>query len=658
MTLHCTIEGSIAVLTIDRPPVNAIGADLRSALLAATETLGGHPNVHSVVLTTARKLFAAGADVSEFDGPLISPTLPEVIAAIETSPQLWIAAIRGMAFGGGLELSMACRYRIATDNAAFALPEINLGIVPGAGGTQRLPRLVGVDEAVAVAAENRKLDATTALRLGLVDRLVAEPLSEAAIAFAQEALRRPPPSLARDRQAASPGDAFWQAAEQRIARKARGAAAPLAALHAVRVGIERGFEEGLAQERATFIELRQSTEAAAMRRLFFAERANSRLPRFPEPAGPSIDRIGIVGAGLMGCGIAAAMVKGGYPVTLADRDDRGLARAEDALRTIFSGEAKRDDKPQLVDERLAMVRFDIGPDGMQDCELVVEAVFEDLELKQDVFAQLERRCHPGTILATNTSYLDPREIFRPISDRTRTIGLHFFSPAPVMKLLEVIPLPQTSDTTKATAHKLARRLGKTPVVAGICEGFIGNRMLRRYRRAAENLVCRGNPPAAVDAAMRDYGFAMGPFEAQDMAGLDIAHRALEAARAGGQKIPVGPLDLLVAAGRRGQKTGAGWYDYQPGERTPRPSAQADAILAPLMAKRPPLPPEEIARLLVEAMAEEGDAIRRGGVAASAADIDLVQVLGYGFPRHRGGPMFATGRLGPAEARRSNTGDLQ
>jgi 3-hydroxyacyl-CoA dehydrogenase len=265
-------------------------------------------------------------------------------------------------------------------------------------------------------------------------------------------------------------------------------------------------------------------------------------------------------------------------------------------------------------------------------------------LKRKVFAQLERCCRPGTILATNTSYLDPRQIFRPISDRTRTIGLHFFSPAHVMKLLEVIPLPHTSDTTKAAAHELARRLGKTPVVAGICEGFIGNRMLRRYRRAAEALVCRGNPPAAVDAAMRDYGFAMGPFEAQDMAGLDVAYRALEAARAAGQAIPVGPVDLLVGAGRTGQKAGGGWYDYWPGERTPRPSPQADAILAPLVATHPPLPSKKIAGLLVEAMAEEGDAILREGIAASAADIDLVQALGYGFPRHRGGPMFATGRL--------------
>lgn len=644
MTVHIRRKGGVALVTIDNPPVNALGVAVREQLIEAVRAFDANPEVAIVILIGAGRLFVGGADITEFDKPVEVPTLPDLIAAVEASRSPWIAAMHGVALGGGLELAMACRYRIATSDSSFALPEINLGIVPGAGGTQRLPRLVGLAEAVGVIAENRRLDAATAQRIGLIDAVIAQPLEEEALAFAWAATDRPAPPLARDRPLAAPDPAFWAEAEHRIARSARGNCAPLEALRVLRTGAEQGFAAGLAEERRMFLRLRQSAEAAALRHIFFAERAALR-PLVPRgTAAVPVKRVGVVGAGLMGTGIAAALRKAELDVMLTDRDEAGRERGAATLRALFDAEARRSGDNGLPDRRMAGVRFATGLDALGDCDLVIEAVFEDLAIKRTLFAALEDRCRPDAVLATNTSYLDPRAVFAGLANPGRCIGLHFFSPAHVMKLLEIVPLPETRAPVRTAAHDLARAMGKIPVVSGICEGFIGNRILKRYRGEAERLVRAGLGPAAIDAAMCTYGFAMGPFVMQDMAGLEIAYLTREAARARGEEVPVGPVDLLVRAGRTGQKVGKGWYDYAGGSRAPQPSPEVAVLLAPLAVPTQRLEGAEIANLLVGAMAAEGDAILAEGIAASAADIDLVEVLGYGFPRHRGGPMFAAKQL--------------
>ena len=570
--------------------------------------------------------------------------MPDLIGRIESAAKPWIAAIRGAAFGGGLEVPLGCRMRVATEDAKFALPEVNLGIIPGAGGTQRLPRLIGIETALRMAAENLQLDGVRAAELGLVDRLVREPLVDAAVDFALEALESPLPEPASRRPMVAADPATWEEAGQRIRRSARGASAPLLALDALRFGVENGFDAGLANERSIFLKLRASEEAAALRHLFFAERAAPRPADLRGTAPLPLASAGVVGGGTMGVGIAAALRNAGIPVVLVERDQQSLERGLAALKAIFEAARK---KASLTDEeaeaRMQGVTGAVGYEALALCDLVIEAVFEDVAIKREVFASLGRICRADAILATNTSYIDPRQIAEGLPDPGRFIGLHFFSPAQVMKLLEIVPTPETRPDVVATSFELARRLGKVPVRSGICDGFIGNRILRRYRAEAEALLRDGVAPAAVDAAMRGFGYAMGPFEMQDMAGLDISFLHREAARARGEQIAETPGDLLVRAGRKGQKSGGGWYDYAPGERTPVPSQEAARIIAPLVGAPIEIAADRIVSRLIAAMASEGQAILDEGIAASPADIDLVEVHGYGFPRKRGGPMFLTKR---------------
>ena len=638
-------DGDIAIVTVDNPPVNALSQALRQGLWDAAATLDADPSVRAVVLICAGRTFIAGADVTEFGKPPLEPHLPDLVDRIEGAEKPWTAAIHGSALGGGFEVAMGCRFRVALDSASVGLPEVTLGIVPGASGTVRTPRLAGIEAAVDLVTSGKPVRAAKALSLGLIDAVFASDLQANAVAFARDALTRdlPPPVSARP--VAAPDSAFWDSRSQAVAKAAKGADAPLRALGCLRKAAEAPFAEAMAFERQTFLDLRGSDQAAALRHVFFAERAAPRPAHLRDVDPLPLRRAGVVGGGTMGAGIAAALRDAGIPVTLIERDGQALARGTATLRGIFENAVKRG---KLSDaqarDRMAGVTATTDHAALADADLVIEAVFEDIAVKRAVFDRLARACRPDAVLATNTSYLDPRLIANGLPHPDRFIGLHFFSPANVMRLLEIVPVPETSDRTLATGFALARLLNKIPVQSGICEGFIGNRILKRYRASAEALVCQGIAIADIDAAMRGYGFAMGPFEAQDLGGLDIAFLQREGARAAGRAVPETLGDILVRAGRKGQKTGGGWYDYAPGERRPQPSAAVADLLADRITGGARMDRDSIARHLIGEMAAEGQAILDEGIAARASDIDLVEIHGYGFPRWRGGPMFAGASL--------------
>ncbi|WP_018633767.1 FAD-dependent oxidoreductase [Neomegalonema perideroedes] len=642
-------EGEIALVIIDNPPVNALSQALRQELWAAADRLDADPEIKAVVLLCAGRTFIAGADVSEFGKPPMEPHLPDLVDRIEDATKPWIAAIHGSALGGGFEVALGCRFRVALESASVGLPEVTLGIIPGASGTVRTPRLAGVAAAAELITGGRPLKAAKAKAAGLIDAVIhgedpGEDLRAGALAFAREALTRPLPPKTSERPVAAPEPGFWAEQESAAAKRAKGEAAPLRALASLRKAAEAPFAEAMAFERATFLDLRGSEQAAALRAVFFAERAAPRPVHLKGVEPKALKRVGVIGGGTMGAGIAAALRDAGFSVTLIERDAEALARGEANLRGIFAGGVKRGKLTEAQAEaRMAGASFSTDYAALAEADLVIEAVFEEIGVKRAVFAELARHCRPEAILATNTSYLDPRAVAEGLSHPERFIGLHFFSPANVMKLLEIVPIPETAPEVLATGFALARALGKIPVQAGICEGFIGNRILKRYRAAAENLVRQGVAIAEIDAAMRDHGFAMGPFEAQDLGGLDIAFLQREGARAAGRNVPETLGDLLVKAGRKGQKTGGGWYDYAPGERKPQASAATTELLAPRIALGSPLDRKTIAERLVGEMAAEGEAILAEGVALQPSDVDLVEIHGYGFPRWRGGPMFATGR---------------
>ncbi|TNE90117.1 MAG: 3-hydroxyacyl-CoA dehydrogenase, partial [Rhodobacteraceae bacterium] len=580
----------------------------------------------------------------EFGKPPMEPHLPDLVARIEGAQKPWIAAIHGAALGGGFEIAMGCRFRVALEGASVGLPEVTLGIVPGASGTVRTPRLAGVQAAVDLVTGGKPVKAAKAKALGLIDAVVSGDMQDAALAFAREALGQPLPLPVSQRPITAPEPGFWEAQQAAIGRRARGEAAPLRALECLRKAAETSFDEAMAHERATFLELRASEQAQALRAVFFAERAAARPAHLRDVEPVALRKVGVIGGGTMGAGIAAALRDAGLPVTLIERDAEALARGIGNLKAIFGGGVKRGKLSEAqAAERLAGVSGATDYAALANTDLVIEAVFEEIGVKRAVFAELARHCRDDAILATNTSYLDPRVIAEGLPNPGRFIGLHFFSPANVMKLLEIVPTPQTSDQALATGFALGRALNKIPVQAGICEGFIGNRILKRYRAAAEGLLRKGVAIPEIDAAMRGYGFAMGPFEAQDLGGLDIAFLQREGARAAGQAVPEALADILVRAGRKGQKTGGGWYDYAPGERAPRPSTMVAELLAPHVTEFVAMTGEEIAAELVGQMAAEGQAILDEGIARSPSDIDLVEIHGYGFPRWRGGPMFAAQR---------------
>ncbi|MCO6179349.1 3-hydroxyacyl-CoA dehydrogenase NAD-binding domain-containing protein [Ciceribacter sp. RN22] len=632
-------EGKIAVVTVDNPPVNALSQAVRQGLCEAVAALDADPGVAAVVLTCAGRTFIAGADVNEFGKPPQPPHLPDAISAIEMAAKPWIAAIHGSALGGGFEVALGCRFRLAAREASVGLPEVTLGIVPGAGGTVRTVRLAGVEVAVDLVTTGKPVRALRAIELGLIDRIVEGDLRSGAVTFAENLADELPVPLSL-RAAPSMPETFWENAEGAIAKRVRGEIAPLRALACLRRATEVDFASAMAFERTTFLNLRASKQAAALRHVFFAERAAPRPAPLAGIETRPLRNAAVIGGGTMGAGIAAAFRDAGLPVILIERDDAAVERGLANLKAIFDGAVKRGRLTEVAAEaRLAGVIGSTDYAALADCDLVIEAVFEELSVKRQVFDELGRVCRADAVLATNTSYLDPREIAQGLPRPGRFIGLHFFSPANVMKLLEIVPTPETDAATLATGFALARLLGKVPVRAGICEGFIGNRILKRYRAEAEALVRQGVAIADVDAAMRAFGFAMGPFEAQDLGGLDIAFLQREGARAAGLDVPETLGDILVRAGRKGQKTGGGWYDYKPGDRRAHPSQEVDQLLHGHIKPAAALDAAAIADRLVSAMAREGEAILAEGVAERASDIDLVEIHGYGFPRWRGGPMF-------------------
>jgi len=651
MTVAITHEGTIAIVTVDNPPVNALSQALRQALAGAVSVIDADASVRAAVLICAGRTFIAGADVSEFGKPPVPPHLPDVVAGIEAAKKPWVAAIHGSALGGGLEVALGCAYRVAVASANLGLPEVKLGIIPGAGGTVRLLRLIGASAAVELVTNGSPIDARKAMAIGLVDTVAEGDLLSAAIAFAREAADKPRPRPLSECTVLPVEDGFWERAEETVAARAKREIAPLRALACIRTASEVDFATAAAFERETFLELRGSAQAAALRHVFFAERA---APRPPELAGMvprDIRSAAVIGGGTMGAGIAAALRDAGLPVVLVERDETAVERGLANISRIFDGAARRGRiSSDVAAERMAGV---VGTDDyrlLADTDLVIEAVFEDLAVKRAVFARLAEVCRADAVLATNTSYLDPEEIGEGLVQPERFLGLHFFSPAHVMKLLEIVPTGRTVPEVLATGFALARLLGKIPVRAGICDGFIGNRILKVTRAQAELLLLSGATPAAVDAAMRAFGLPMGPFEAQDLGGLDIAAFQRKAARERG-KTPFAPVaDRLCAMGRLGQKSNGGWYDYRPGERAPRPSDIVAAIIAEEASGRPQRNWDEVsvADAIILPMVNEAVLILDEGVAARAADIDLVQVHGYGFPRWRGGPMHYAQARGLAE----------
>ena len=640
MPLSLMRHGDIALVTLDNPPVNALSQAVRQALWEMVATLDADAGVKAVVLACAGRTFIAGADVSEFSRPPQPPHLPDLVKRIEDAQKPWVAAIHGSALGGGLEVALGCAARVAVPSAMLGLPEVTLGIIPGAGGTTRTPRLIGMEAAATLVTSGKPVKAAAAKAMGLIDAVIEGDLVAGAIAFAR-GLTRPVPL--RQRALQPMPDAFWDEKRAVVAKAARGEIAPLKALESLREASEVDFEAASAFERETFLALRVSPQASALRSIFFAERAAPRPPELNGIEARALKAVGVVGGGTMGAGIAAAALDAGLAVTLIERDDAALARGIANLTGIVEGAVKRGKlTPEAALLRLAGVKASTDYAALAQADLVIEAVFEDLGIKRAVFEAAAKVVRADALLATNTSYLDPEAIFAGVPGAERCLGLHFFSPAQVMKLLEIVPCAATAPSVLATGFALARLMAKIPARAGICDGFIGNRILKTTRAQAERLLLAGATPADVDAAMRAFGLPMGPFEAQDLGGLDIAAFQRQAARARGET-PFAPVaERLCALGRFGQKTRGGWYDYAEGSRTP---VLSDVVSAEIRAAAheagvaaQSLDAQTIQQAILYPMVNEGAKILAEGIALRAADIDLVKVHGYGFPRYAGGPM--------------------
>ncbi|MBB5373020.1 FAD-dependent oxidoreductase [Acidocella aromatica] len=643
-------HGAVAVVQINEPPVNALSKAVREGLISAMRELAQDQAVTAIVLSGGAGRFIAGADLREMSLPPDAPFLPDVVAAIEAMTKPVVAAIDGAALGGGLEIALACDLRLGSPGATLGLTETRLGIIPGAGGTQRLPRLVGVGQAMTLIAEGRVMAANEARDLGILDEVIEADLLAVAVSRAPGTAKRPVSALpvpARDTVAED-------AASEKALKGAKGVPAIAEALRVVRAAGEMDFGEGLALERASFLGLRESEEAKALRHLFLAAREAGKVPGLAGATARPVVRAAVIGAGTMGAGIAVALADSGWPVALIERDDAaataGLARVRGTYeKQVQSGRLSGDDAAA----KLCRVSATADWAALMEADLVIEAAFEDLEVKRSIFRRLDGAAKPGAVLASNTSYLDIDAIATVTSRPRDVVGLHFFSPANVMKLLEIVRAAHTAPDVLATALAVAKRLGKQPIVAGNCDGFIGNRIYAVYRRHAEYLVEDGAAPQEVDAALEAYGFAMGVFAVSDMSGLDIAYamrQRREARRDPRERYVVIP-DRLCEAGRLGRKTGAGWYAYDATGRKIVDTATEKLISEAREAKGIVprlLSPEQIQRRLLAVMANEGAKALAEGVALRASDIDLTFVNGYGFPRLKGGPMFAADQIGLAQ----------
>ena len=649
-TVRYEERGGVALITIDNPPVNGLGDTARRGLAEGLARAAASTAVRAVVLQGAGKLFCGGADIRQFNTPAASaqPMLREVNRSIEASAKPVVACIHGVALGGGLELALACHYRIAEASARLGLPEVNLGLVPGGGGTQRLPRLIGAPAALQLITSGKPVDARKALVLGLVDAVIDGEREAAAIAFALEQAGKAHPVLA-NRPPAAMSAAEIDIQRQALNPKARNAIAQRSAVDCVRAATELEFEAGLDRERALFDELVAGVPSKALRHLFFAEKEAA---KFAGTAARAIRSVAILGAGTMGGGIAMAFANAGYRVLLCEREQAALHRGLALVRRNYEISAARGALPQSeVDARMRRIQPTLDIAAFADADLVIEAVFEDMAVKRAVFAQLDRICKPGAILATNTSRLNIDEIAAVTGRPQDVIGLHFFSPAHVMKLLEVVRGARTAGEVIASCMRMAVAIGKIPVLVGVCEGFVGNRMLTGYWREAGFLLEEGATPAQIDAAMQGFGFAMGPLAMADLAGMDInwaTRKRLAPTRP--KHLRYSQLaDRICEQGRFGQKTGAGYYRYESGSRTPIPDPVVDGIIAGCAREagitRRAIGDEEIVERCVLALVNEGARIVDEGIVQRACDVDVVYVNGYGFPAWRGGPMFHAQTLG-------------
>src|SRR3954449_8350414 len=632
-------HGDVLIVLSNNPPVNALGAAVRQGLVAAIEQAEADDSINAVVIACEGQTFFAGADITEFGKPPVMPWLPEVVDTIENCSKPVVAAIHGTALGGGLEVALACHYRVAVLSAKLGTPEVKLGLLPGAGGTQRLPRVAGVRKALEMCATGNPIGAKDAFDCGLVDRLVEGELVPHAVGYAEEVrdVRPLPKSSERQDKLNECNPETFETFLKENGRKFRGFDAPLKNVEAVKIACEKPYSEGVLDERKLFMELMSGTQARAQQYFFFAERKANKIEGLPENTEPrEIRRVGVIGAGTMGGGISMNFLSAGIPVTIVEMSQDALDRGAGVmLRNYEASAAKGKLTPEQVGKAMGLLEPTLDFQALAECDLIIEAVYENMDVKKEVFGRLDKIAKPGAILASNTSYLDINEIAASISRPGDVVGMHFFSPANVMKLLEVVRGEKTAPDVLLTAMQLGKKIRKVPVVAGVCHGFIGNRMLMPRQIEATKLLLEGATPEQVDRVHVEFGMPMGPFQMADLAGVDIGwHRdtnRIENVR-----------DALCAIDRWGQKKGAGFYDYDE-KRRPTPSPVVAKIIDDFAKKqgveRREISDQEIVERTIYTMVNEGAKILEEGIAQRASDIDVVWVYGYGWPVYRGGPMF-------------------
>jgi len=660
MTAQYAVQGHAAVITLNNPPVNGLGLSTRQALAQGVARALADTAVKAIVIIGAGKVFSGGADITEFGSPKAfqEPNLHSLILMLEASTKPIIAAVHGVCMGGGLELALGCHYRIAAPGCKVALPEVKLGLLPGAGGTQRLPRALGVESALNMIVSGEPVGSELLAQVPgqkLFNKMAAsaESLMADALAYAGEVADLRPLPLVRNLPCRHPqGDAYFQFSRNMLGGMAKNYPAPLKCVDAVEAATKRKFNDGMTFERDAFINLMWTPESRALRHIFMAERAASKIPDVPvDTVQRAIKLVAIIGAGTMGGGIAMNFLNAGVPVKMLEMKQDALDRGLATIRKNYESQVKKGKlKQDKYEQRMALLSTTLDYADLKDADMVIEAVFEEMGVKEAVFKQLDRVMKPGAILASNTSTLDLNQIAAFTGRPQDVIGLHFFSPANVMKLLEVVRGAQTAKDVLATVMSLAKKIKKTAVVSGVCDGFIGNRMIEQYSRQAGFLLDEGCTPAQVDKAVEKFGFAMGPFRMGDLAGNDIGwairkRRYLESPQMKYSKT----ADLLCERGRFGQKTGAGWYDYVPGKRDAIPSADVLAMLeahrASLGLTARKISDEEIVQRLVYSLVNEAAHILEDGIASRASDIDMVYLMGYGFPIWRGGPMNYANEVG-------------
>jgi 3-hydroxyacyl-CoA dehydrogenase len=645
-----SLDGDVAVITIDKPPVNALGLDMRTAMMAALRRCGADAAVRGIVLAAAGRVFSGGADIREFNAPAQVPTLHDLIATVEASDKPVVAALHGVVYGGGLELALACHGRVAAPDARLGLPEVKIGLIPGAGGTQRLPRAIGLEKALEMIVSGDPIDAEAALAAGLVAAVGADPVAEAkTLARRLAQAGKPLPLLRNDdsKLAAARADRTAFAAKvAEVGKAARGLNAPVIAAEAIGWTLDVPVGEALERERQTFERLTRSEQSLGLRHRFFAEREAAKVADLPAGTAPRpVARAAVIGAGTMGGGIAMSFANAGIPVTLIDTGDEALKRGLATIERNYATTVKRGRLSEAeMAARMARITPAVGLDAIAQADMVIEAVFEEMDHKKRLFAEIDRIAKPGAVLATNTSYLDVNEIAQTTKRPGSVLGTHFFSPANVMRLLEVVRGAATAPDVLATAMAVGRALGKVPVVVGVCHGFVGNRMLSARSIEAEQLLLEGALPQDVDAAITGFGFPMGPFAMNDMAGVDVGWRVRKA-----QGLRADIADTLAEQGRFGQKTGRGFYLYEKGQRVPLPDPEVAALIEETAKRkgiaRRKIEPEEIVERLIYPMINEGAKILDEGIVRRPGDIDVIWVYGYGFPAWRGGPMFYADQVG-------------